>query len=107
MFGSTKGIREFFLPFLQMAERPSKNNETMSEETPANAESTNETDSAPDQDWGKIAICVAIAIIAALAIHYVAFEVVITGTNLLPTVHALVGMVLFFFAGFVSFSVFY
>lgn len=79
----------------------------MSEETTANAEPSDETASGPDQDWGKIATCVVIAIIAALAIHYVVFEVVITGTNLPPTVHALVGMVLFFFAGFVSFSVFY
>lgn len=79
----------------------------MSEETTANAEPTNETTSAPDQDWGKITLCVVIAIIAALAIHYVVFQVVITGTNLPPTLHALVGMVLFFFAGFVSFSVFY
>lgn len=79
----------------------------MSKETTANAEPPDENTSAPDQDWGKIAICVVIAIIAALAIHYVVFEIVITGTNLPPTVHALVGMVLFFFAGFVSFSVFY
>lgn len=79
----------------------------MSEETTANAEPTNETASTPDQDWGKITLCVVIAIVAALAVHYVAFEVLITGTNLAPTVHALAGMVLFFFAGFVSFSVFY
>ena len=79
----------------------------MSEETTASAEPTNEHTATPDQDWGRIALCVAIAIVAALAVHYVVFEVLITGTNLPPTAHALVGMVLFFFAGFVSFSVFY
>lgn len=88
-----------------MAERMPYN--TMSEEPTANAESTNETTSTPDQDWGKISLCVVIAIIAALAIHYVVFQVVITGATLPPTVHALIGMILFFFAGFVSFSVFY
>lgn len=79
----------------------------MSEESTANEEPTNESKSAQDQDWGRIALCVVIAILAALAIHYVAFEGLVSGTNLPPTVHALVGMVLFFFAGFVSFSVFY
>jgi hypothetical protein len=79
----------------------------MSEETTENAEPTSETTSAPDQDWGKISFCVVTAIIAALAVHYALFEVAITGTNLSPTLHALVGMVLFFVAGFVSFSVFY
>ena len=79
----------------------------MSEETTTNAEPRNETTSTPDQDWGKITLCVVIAIVAALAVHYVVFGVLITGTNLPPTVHALAGMVLFFFAGFVSFSVFY
>lgn len=79
----------------------------MSKETPIKAEPANETTSSPDQDWGKITLCVVIAIIAALAVHYVVFEVVFTGMNLSPTVHALVGMVLFFVAGFVSFSAFY
>lgn len=79
----------------------------MSEETTATAEPANETASTADQDWGKVALCVVIAIIAALAIHYVVFAVVIPGTNLPPTVHALVGMVLFFVAGFASFSIFY
>lgn len=90
-----------------MVDRPAYDTKTMSKESPADAEPTNETQSAPDQEWGKIAFCVVIAILAALAIHYVAFGVVLTSTNLPSTVHALVGMVLFFVAGFVSFSVFY
>lgn len=80
---------------------------TMTGDTTTSAEPTNETTSAPEQDWGRITLCVAIAIVAALAIHYVVFQVVITGTNLHPTGHALAGMVLFFLAGFVSFSVLY
>lgn len=79
----------------------------MSEEPAADGEPTKETTATPDQDWGKVSLCVVIAVIAALAIHYVVFGVVITGTNLPPTAHALVGMVLFFVAGFVSFSVLY
>ena len=79
----------------------------MSRETTAEVEPTNETESYPDQDWGKIFLCVAIAIVVALAVHYVVFEVVVTGMNLSPTVHAFVGMILFFLAGFASFSVFY
>ena len=79
----------------------------MSKEPTATAEPTEEDASYPDQDWGKITFCVVLAIIAALAIHYVAFEIVVTGMNLSPTVHALAGIVLFFVAGFISFSVFY
>lgn len=79
----------------------------MSEEPPETAEPANETTTAPEQDWGRIILCVVIAILAALAVHYVAFQVVIAGTSLHPTVHALVGMVLFFLAGFVSFSLLY
>lgn len=79
----------------------------MSNEPTAAAESAEDDESYQDQDWGRIGFCVVLAILAALAIHYVAFEFVVTGTNLSPTVHALVGMVLFFIAGFVSFSVFY
>lgn len=79
----------------------------MSDETPATAEPTNEPTAAPDQDWGRVFLCVVVAIIAALAVHFVAFQVVITGTNLHPTVHAFIGMILFFLAGFVSFSVLY
>ena len=79
----------------------------MSKETTANVEPTNETTSPSDQDWGKITLCVVLAIIVALGVHYVVFEVMVAGMNLSPTVHALVGMVLFFIAGFVSFSVFY
>ena len=79
----------------------------MAKETTAGAEPANETESYPDQDWGKITLCVAIAIVVALAVHYVAFEVAFAGMNLSPTVHAFVGMVLFFVAGFASFSVFY
>lgn len=79
----------------------------MSNETTANAEPPNETASSPDQDWGKVIFCVLLAIIAALSVHYVVFTVVFAGTNLSPTVHAFVGMVFFFVAGFVSFSVFY
>ena len=79
----------------------------MSEEPTAEGEPTHETAATPDQDWGKVFLCVVIAVIAALAVHYAVFQVVITGTNLPPTAHALVGMVLFFVAGFVSFSVFY
>lgn len=95
------------MPFRQMVERPSRNDKTMSNEPTATAEPPGEGTSPPDQDWGKITFCVVLAIIAALAIHYVAFEIVVTGTDLSPTVHALAGMVLFFFAGFASFSVFY
>ncbi len=79
----------------------------MSKETTATVESPNETESYPDQDWGKVIFCVVLAIIAALSVHYVVFTAVFAGTNLSPTVHAFVGMVLFFIAGFVSFSVFY
>ena len=79
----------------------------MSNEPTATAEPTEEDASYPDQDWGKVTFCVVLAILAALAVHYVAFELVVSGTNLSPTVHALVGMVLFFVAGFVSFSIFY
>lgn len=79
----------------------------MSNEPTSTAEPTEEDASYPDQDWGKVAFCAGLAILAAVAIHYVAFEIVVTGMNLSPTVHALVGMVLFFIAGFVSFSVFY
>lgn len=78
----------------------------MSKETTATVESPKET-AYPDQEWGKITLCVVLAIIVALGVHYVGFEVVFAGMNLSPTVHALVGMVLFFIAGFVSFSVFY
>lgn len=79
----------------------------MTNEPAATEAPTNETSSAPDQDWGRIAFCVVLAVLAALATHYVAFGIVFTGTNLPPTVHALVGMGLFFVAGFASFSVFY
>lgn len=79
----------------------------MTNEPTATGEPTNDDESYQDQDWGRIAFCVVIAILAALAIHYAAFEILLTGTTLAPTVHALVGMVLFFIAGFVSFSVFY
>lgn len=79
----------------------------MSEEPTATTESTTETSAAPDQDWGRIGLCVGIAIVAALAIHYLVFQFLLTGTTLPPTAHALIGMVLFFIAGFVSFSVFY
>lgn len=79
----------------------------MSNEPTAAVDATEDDASYPDQDWGRIGLCVVVAIIAALAIHYVAFEVVVTGTDLAPTVHALVGMVLFFVAGFASFSVLY
>lgn len=79
----------------------------MSKEPTANAEASTETAATPDQDWGKITLCVVIAIIVALGVHYVVFEAVFTGMNLSPTVHALVGMVLFFIAGFVSFGTFY
>jgi hypothetical protein len=66
-----------------------------------------ETTATPDQDWGRITLCVVIAIIVALGVHYAAFAVVFTGMNLSPTVHAFIGMVLFFIAGFASFSLFY
>lgn len=79
----------------------------MSQEPNASADLTEEDASYPDQDWGRIAFCVVLAIIAALAIHYAAFEFVFTGAELPPTVHAFVGMLTFFAAGFVSFSVFY
>ena len=79
----------------------------MSQEPAVDAESTEENASNPDQDWGKITFCVVLAIIAALGVHYVVFSVAFTSTNLSPTVHALLGMVLFFFAGFASFSIFY
>lgn len=79
----------------------------MSNEPTSTAEPAEADESYPDQDWGRIAFCVALAILAAVAIHYVAFEILITGTNLSSTVHAFVGMVLFFVAGFASFSVFY
>lgn len=79
----------------------------MSNETTASAEQTDETTSTPDQHWGKVALCAAIAIVAALVIHYAMFAVVFEGADLSPTVHAFIGMVLFFVAGFVSFSVFY
>jgi predicted cobalt transporter CbtA len=80
----------------------------MSKEPTATAEPTTETTATPDQDWGdqdwgKITFCVVLAIIAALGVHYVVFA----GMNLSPTVHAFGGMVLFFIAGFVSFSIFY
>ncbi|MFC6964209.1 hypothetical protein [Halocatena marina] len=90
-----------------MVEYPSTDNDIMSKETSLNAEPTNETESYPDQNWGKVALCVGVAIIAALGAHYVLFEVVSGATNLSSTVHALIGMVLFFIAGFVSFSVLY
>ena len=70
-------------------------------------EAPTEPTTSEDQDWGRVALCVVVAIIAALGIHYVLFEVVITGMNLSPTVHAFAGMVLFFFAGFISFSTIY
>lgn len=79
----------------------------MSTEPTATAEPTEEDASQPEQDWGKVAFCVVLAMIAALGVHYVAFEIVFTSMNLSPTVHALVGMILFFIAGFASFSVFY
>lgn len=90
-----------------MVEYPSTDNDIMSKETSLNTEPTNETESYPDQDWGKVALCVGVAIIAALGAHYVLFEVVSGTTNLSSTVHALIGMVFFFIAGFVSFSVLY
>lgn len=79
----------------------------MAKETTAGAAPTNEHASAPDQDWGKIGRCVVIAIVVALTVHYVLFEVAFVGMNLPPTVHALTGMVFFFIAGFASFGVFY
>lgn len=90
-----------------MVEEPSIENRTMSKETISEAEPTSETTATPDQDWGRITFCVVLAIIAALGIHYVVFAFMFVGMNLSPTVHAFVGMVLFFIAGFVSFSIFY
>lgn len=79
----------------------------MSKETTSNAELPNETTPTPDQDWGKITAAVVLAVIVALAVHYVVFEVVFAGMTLSPTVHAFVGMIFFFIAGWASFSVTY
>lgn len=79
----------------------------MSKEPTATPEPAEENASYPDQDWGKIAYCVVLAMIAALGVHFVVFSVVLGGMDLSPTVHVLLGMVLFFIAGFTSFSVFY
>ena len=79
----------------------------MSNDPTATAGPTEEDTSYPDQDWGKISVCIILAITAAIAIHYVAFEIVFSGVDLPPTAHALIGMVLFFIAGFASFSIFY
>jgi len=79
----------------------------MSNESTSTAEPADEGASYPDQKWGKITLCVLIAMIAALAIHFIAFSVVFTGTTLPPTVYAFLGMVLFFVTGFASFSLFY
>lgn len=76
---------------------------TMSKETTAKAEPTNEITSTPDQDWGKITAAVVISVIVAVGVHYVVFA----GMNLSPTVHAFVGAVLFFITGFVTFGVIY
>lgn len=78
----------------------------MSSESTSTTETEGST-SYPDQDWGKITFCVVLAIIAALVVHYVVFAVILTSVDLVPTVHAFIGMVLFFVAGFISFSIFY
>lgn len=60
-----------------------------------------ESTTTEDQDWGKMILALLVSVIAALVVHYFG----VASVSLHPTLHALIGIVLFFIAGFVMFKV--
>lgn len=53
------------------------------------------------REWGKIGLAVLVSVLASLVVHYFT----VAAIDLHPTVHALVGIVLFFVAGFILFKI--
>lgn len=60
-----------------------------------------DSDSTGEQEWGKMILAILISVVAALVVHYF----LVASVSLHPTLHALVGVVLFFVAGFVMFQI--
>lgn len=54
-----------------------------------------------DQDWGRMILAILISLVAALVVHYF----LVASISLHPTLHALIGVVLFFIAGLVMFKI--
>lgn len=60
-----------------------------------------ESTSTEDQEWGKMILAILVSVVAALAVHYF----LVASISLHPTLHALIGVVLFFIAGIVMFKI--
>lgn len=60
-----------------------------------------ESTATEEQEWGKMILAILVSVVAALVVHYLSFASV----SLHPTLHALIGVVLFFIAGMVMFKI--
>ncbi|QLG26727.1 hypothetical protein HUG10_03845 [Halorarum halophilum] len=72
----------------------------MSADTTSEAVPTGSTTD-EDAEWGKISLAVLISIVLATGIHYL----LLANIDMHPSLHALVGIVLFFLTGFVVFQI--
>lgn len=64
-------------------------------------EGRTESTTGEDQEWGKISLAVVISVVLALGAHYL----LLANFDLHPTIHALIGIVLFFVAGLIMFKI--
>ncbi len=60
-----------------------------------------ESTTSEDPHWGKISLAVFLSFVLALGSHYL----LLGNIDMHPTLHALVGVGLFFVAGFVTFQI--
>lgn len=60
-----------------------------------------ESTTGEDAEWGKISLAVLISIVLATGTHYL----LLANIDMHPSLHALVGIVLFFATGFVVFQI--
>ncbi|WP_313693322.1 hypothetical protein [Halorarum halobium] len=64
-------------------------------------EAGTESTTGEDQEWGKISLAVLLSIVLATGAHYL----MLSNIDMHPSLHALVGIVLFFVTGFVVFYI--
>lgn len=64
-------------------------------------EAPTESTTSEDAEWGKISLAVLISIVLATGAHYL----LLSNINIHPSLHALVGIILFFVTGFVVFQI--
>ncbi|WP_227354059.1 hypothetical protein [Haladaptatus salinisoli] len=67
----------------------------------ASGEAPTESTTGEDAEWGKIGLAVLISIVLATGAHYL----LLANIDMHPSLHALVGIVLFFVTGFVVFQI--